>query len=420
VRTTAVVIGAGHAGLAMSRRLTERSLEHIVLDRGDVAESWRTRRWPGLRLLTPSWMLGLPGQPAEQPDPDGFLTAPEVVDLVRGYARRVAAPVRPHTTVRSVRRGSHGYEVRTDDGTWQADAVVLATGGSMVPVVPACAAALPPSVAQRTAFDYRGPASLPDGGVLVVGASATGVQLAAELRRAGRPVTLAVGEHVRLPRTYRGRDIFWWLHATGVLAERHDEVDDLTRARRLPSPQLVGSAVPVDLGALVGAGVRLVGRLASVDDGVARFSGSLRNVCMLADLKMARFLDRADLWATRSGLDDDLPPPIQPSRTPVPDRPRLSLDLAQDEISSVVWATGFRPDHTMLDLPVLDRSGRLRHDGGVVTDAPGLYALGLPMLRTRASTYIHGAADDTEAVADRLVAGLARRGSQADRLVGFR
>jgi putative flavoprotein involved in K+ transport len=242
--------------------------------------------------------------------------------------------------------------------------------------------------------------------VLVVGGSATGVQLAAELRRSGRPVTLAVGEHVRLPRTYRGRDVFWWLRATGVLAQRHDEVDDLTRARRLPSPQLVGSPVPVDLAALVAHGVRLVGRLAAVNDGVAHFSGSLRNVGALADLKMARFLARADEWAKRSGLDDELPPPTRPSRTPIPDRPCLSLRLEDGEIGTVMWATGFRADHAFLDLPVGDRSGRLRHVGGVVTDAPGLYVLGLPMLRTRASTYIHGAAADTEALADQLVTDL--------------
>ena len=408
MRTTAVVIGAGHAGLAMSRRLTERSVDHVVLERGDVADSWRTKRWPGLRLLTPNWMLGLPGQPAEPPEPGGFLSAPEVAGLLHTYARRVAAPVRTRTSVRSVRRGCHNYEVRTDEGAWQAEAVVLASGGSSVPVVPACAAGLPASVVQRTAFDYRGPESLPDGGALVVGASATGVQLAAELRRAGRPVTLAVGEHVRLPRTYRGHDIFCWLRAAGVLAERHDQVDDLARARRLPSPQLAGSAAPVDLAALVTDGVRLVGRLASVTNGVAHFSGSLRNVCALADLKMARFLARADAWATASGINDELPPPTRPPRTPTPDRPCLSLELADGGIGTVVWATGFRPDYSWLDLPVLDRSSRLRHDGGVVTDAPGLYALGLPMLRTRASTYIYGAAADTEALADRLVADLVR------------
>ena len=409
MRTTAVVIGAGHAGLAMSRRLTERSVEHVVLDRGDVADSWRTKRWPGLRLLTPNWMLGLPDRPPEHPDPDGFLGATEVADLIEGYARQIAAPVRTHTTVRSVRRDRNGYHVDTDRGSWHAAAVVVATGASAAPLVPPCAAALPPSVTQRTAFQYGGPESIPDGDVLVVGASATGVQLAAELRRAGRSVTLSVGEHVRLPRTHRGRDIFWWLHATGVLGERHDQVEDLARARRVPSPQLAGPAAPVDLTALVDAGVRLVGRLASVDDGVAHFSGSLRNVCALADLKMRRFLDRADAWAASSGLDDILSPPAHHGRTPVPDRPCLALDLADGTVGTVLWATGFQPDYTWLDLPALDRRGHLRHDGGVVIDEPGLYALGLPLLRTRASTYIHGAAADTKAIANHLVEDLVQR-----------
>jgi putative flavoprotein involved in K+ transport len=219
---------------------------------------------------------------------------------------------------------------------------------------------------------------------------------------------LAVGEHVRLPRTHRGRDIFWWLHATGVLAERYDEVDDLARARRLPSPQLNGSAAPVDLASLVAAGVRLAGRLAAVDGGIAHFSGSLHNICALADLKMARFLARADEWAVEAGLDGDLPPPFWPGPTPIPNNPNLALDLTADTIRTVVWATGFRPDYSWLQLPVLDRWGRLRHEGGVITDTPGLYALGLPMLRTRASTYIHGAAADTEVLADRLVADLGR------------
>jgi putative flavoprotein involved in K+ transport len=408
VRTTAVVIGAGHAGLAMSQRLGERSIEHVVLDRGDVADSWETKRWPGLRLLTPNWMLGLPGQPSEHPDPDGFITAPEVADLVRRYATHIAAPVFQRTTVQSVQKGRGGYEVRTDDGTWHASTVVLATGANAVPVLPAWATTLPPSVEQRTALDYRGPESIADGGVLVVGSSATGVQLAGELRRSGRPVTLAVGEHVRLPRAYRGRDIFWWLHATGVLAERHDEINDLARARRLPSPQLSGSTTPVDLQSLAAQGVRLVGRLADVNEGVARFSGSLRNMCALADLKLARFLTRADEWARHAAVDDALPPPSRPERTPVPDTPCLKLDLAAGDIRTVVWATGFRPDHTWLDLPGVDRSGHLRHDGGIVTDTPGLYALGLPMLRTRASTYIHGSAADTEALADHLLAYLGR------------
>jgi putative flavoprotein involved in K+ transport len=415
VRTTVAVIGAGHAGLAMSRQLTNRSVDHVVLDRGSVAHSWRTRRWPGLRLLTPNWMAGLPDRPAAFANPDGFLTAVEVAELLDEYARQIAAPVRTHTAVRSVRRcprGKHCYEVATDDAIWQAESVVLATGASALPVTPACGAGVPAGVVQRSAFDYHGPDSLPDGGVLVVGASATGVQLAAELRRAGHPVTISVGEHVRLPRSYRGRDVFWWLRATGVLAERHDEVDDLTRARRLPSPQLVGSSTPVDLAALAAQGVRLVGRLMGVEDGIALLSGSLRNVCALADLKQARFLDGADRWATGAGLDGDLAPPSRPERTPVPQRPCLRLDLRAAGIESVIWATGFRPDHSWLDLPVFDRHGRLRHEGGVVTGAPAVFALGLPLLRTRASTYIYGAADDTAALADRLVRQLADRRAQ--------
>ncbi len=409
MRTTAVIVGAGHAGLAMSRRLTERSVDHVVLDRSDIADSWRTKRWPRLRLLTPNWMFELPGQPVGQLEPDGFLAATEVADLVSDYARRIDAPVHRHTTVRSAQHHAGGYEIRTDDVTWQAQALVVATGANETPFVPDYAAGLPRSILQRTALDYRGADSLPDGGVLVVGASATGVQIAAELRRAGRPVTLAVGEHVRLPRIYRGRDIFWWLHSTGVLGQRFDEVDDLSRARRLPSPQLVGAANPVDLAALVGDGVRLVGRLAGVKDGDLQFSATLRNLCTLADLKMVRFLQRADEWAKASGLDDELSQPSRPARTPTPDRLRLSMDLVAEHISTIVWATGFRPDYSWLNLPVLDRTGRLGHIGGVVTDAPGLYALGLPMLRTRASTYIYGAAADSAAISEHLLAQLGRQ-----------
>jgi putative flavoprotein involved in K+ transport len=188
-------------------------------------------------------------------------------------------------------------------------------------------------------------------------------------------------------RTYRGRDIFWWLEATGLLAERYNQIDDLTRARHLPSPQLTGTpqATMADLGALTAQGVRIVGRLGRITDGVAQFSGSLANTCALADLKMNRFLTRADQWATASGLDDDLPPPHRFAPTRVDPRSPLELDLTSGQITTVLWATGFRPDHSWLDIPVRDRTGRIRHDGGVVTGAPGLYLLGMPVLRTRAS-----------------------------------
>jgi putative flavoprotein involved in K+ transport len=278
-------------------------------------------------------------------------------------------------------------------------------------VIPRTADAVPPSITMLTPLTYRDPGLLPDGGVLVVGASATGVQLASEIHRSGRPVTLAVGEHVRLPRTYRGRDIFWWLEATGLLAERYDEIDDIIRARHLPSPQLTGTheATLTDLNSLTAQGVRVVGRLGRIVDGLAQFSGSLPNTCALADLKMNRFLNRADEWATTAGHDGELPPPHRFAPTYVDPRTPLELDLASGEIATVLWATGFRPDHTWLDIPVHDRAGRIRHDGGVVTGAPGLYILGLPVLRTRASTYIHGAAADSDALASHLLSFLSSR-----------
>jgi putative flavoprotein involved in K+ transport len=404
MKATAVVIGAGHAGLAMSRRLTERSIDHIVLERGEVASSWRTQRWPSLRLLTPNWQTRLPGCAYAGDDPDGYMPAAEVATTLTRYARLVGAPVRTATAVRTVRATAQGFDILANDDVISARAVVLATGACNLPAIPPVAAALSPSVTTLTPLTYRGPGQLPDGGVLVVGASATGVQLADQIHRSGRPVTLSAGEHVRLPRSYRGRDIFWWLEATGLLAERYNQIDDLTRARHLPSPQLTGSPEPAttDLNALAARGVRVVGRLGRITSGLAQFSGSLASTCALADLKMNRFLNRADQWAIRSGLDDGLPPPHRFAPTHIHPRNPLELDLASGEITTVLWATGFRADHSWLAIPVRDRNGRIRHDGGVVTEAPGLYILGMPVLRTRASTYIHGAAGDSQDLANHL------------------
>ena len=409
--TTAVIVGAGHAGLAMSRRLTERSIDHVVLERGEVANSWRTQRWPSLRLLTPNWQTRLPGHDYAGDDPDGYMPAAEVAATLAGYARLAGAPVRTATTVHTVRAAPRGFQIRAGGDVLRARAVVLATGACTLPAIPGIAAAVPPPVMTLTPLSYRDPGQLPGGGALVVGASATGVQLAGEIHRSGRPVTLAAGEHVRLPRAYRGRDIFWWLEATGLLAERYDQIDDLTRARHLPSPQLTGTsqAAITDLNTLAAMGVRIAGRLGRVTGGIAQFSGSLANTCALADLKMNRFLTRADQWATTSGLDDDLPPPHRFAPTRVDPRSPLELDLTSGEITTVLWATGFRPDHSWLDIPVRDRTGRIRHDGGIVTSAPGLYVLGLPVLRTRASTYIHGASADTDALASHLHTFLSNR-----------
>jgi putative flavoprotein involved in K+ transport len=375
-----------------------------------VANSWRRERWDSLRLLTPNWQSRLPGVRYEGPDPDGYMTTGEVIGLIERFATVSSAPVRTGTNVTSVRRTDDGYHVRTDHGEIRCRTVVIASGACNRPVVPDLAEAVPESVVQVTPFDYHGPAQLPDGGVLVVGASATGVQLAAELRRSGRPVVLSVGEHVRLPRLYRGRDVLWWMDASGVWDQRHDEVEDLARARRLPSPQLVGSPErrTLDLNALTAAGVEPVGRWTTVRDGRALFSGGLRNVFALADLKMRRLLDTFDEWARLHGLDAEADPPETFAPTHAPESPRWQLDLRSGEIRSVVWATGFRPDYGWLDVPVVDAKGRLRHEGGVA-DSPGLYALGLPVLRRRKSTYIHGIEDDAREVIDHLAEYLAAR-----------
>jgi putative flavoprotein involved in K+ transport len=331
----------------------------------------------------------------------------EVVDLVDRFAAVSQAPVRTQTAVTSVRRADGGYRVTTSAGELDARTVVVASGAFNRPAVPPLSEGVPASVVQVTPFSYRSPGQLPDGGVLVVGASASGVQLAAELARSGRQVTLAVGEHVRMPRTYRGRDVLWWMDATGVWDERYDSFDDLDRARRLPSPQLVGTPErrTLDLNALTDLGVELVGRWAAVRDGRALFSGGLRNVFALADLKLERLLDSFDAWAESSGRAAELGPPERFAPTRVPAAPRWQLDLGNGEIGAIVWATGARPDYRWLDVPVLDDKGRLRHDGGVV-DSPGMYALGLPVLRRRRSTFIHGIDDDARAVVEHLAASL--------------
>jgi len=374
-----------------------------VLERGEVANSWRYERWDSLRLLTPNWQSRLPGVRYEGADPDGYMTVADVVELVTRFAAHARAPVQADTNVTSLRRTDDGYALTTSQGELRSRAVLIATGACNQPTVPAFAGALPAEIEQLTAFAYRNPTQLPDGGVLVVGASATGVQLAAELRQSGRPVILSVGEHVRLPRTYRGRDVLWWMDASGVWDQRYDELDDLGRARRLPSPQLVGTPerTTLDLNALRAMDVGLVGRWAGVRDGRALFSGGLRNVCSLADLKLERLLDVFDAWALTQLGDaahaaaERLPP------TELPGSARLELDLRSGEIRSIVWATGFRPDYRWLELPVVDAKGHLRHDGGVV-DSPGLYALGLPVLRRRKSTFIHGIEDDARELIEHL------------------
>jgi len=402
-----VVIGAGHSGLAMSAFLSQHGVDHVVLERGQVANSWRRERWDSLRLLTPNWLSRLPGHRYDGDDPHGFMSLPEVIAFIDDYARVIAAPVHTGVTVLSVTDEKDGYRVCTDSRDWRCRCVVLANGAFGLANIPGTAAALPSSVRSLSPAEYRRPQDLEEGGVLVVGASATGVQLADEIQRSGRQVTLAVGEHIRLPRNYRGRDIQGWLESLGVLDQRIDEVDDVVRVRRVPSPQLVGSPehATLDLNALTERGVEIVGRLAAVRDGRALFSGSLRSHCAMADLKQQRLLASIDRWIEDHPYRVDLRDAATVMPTWVPDQPRLALDFGRERVRTVLWATGFRPDYSWLHLPVLDAKGQLQHEGGIVS-APGVYALGLNFMRRRKSSFMHGAEDDVRELGYELLAHL--------------
>jgi putative flavoprotein involved in K+ transport len=392
----------------MSACLAARGIDHVILERGEIANSWRTERWDSLRLLTPNWQSRLPGYSYDGDDEDGFRTTPETIRFLDHYAQTIAAPVQTHTRVTSLGQTEDGYLLKTTEGDWRCLTVVLASGACNIARVPAFADAVPANIRTLTAMQYRNPRQLEDGGVLIVGASATGTQLAEEIHRAGHPVTLSVGEHIRAPRVYRGKDIQWWMDKAGVLNERYDEIDDINRARRVPSLQLTGSPerATLDLNTLVSHGVRLVGPLATIRDGKAQFSGSLSNQCALSDLKLGRLLDTIDQWATANGLDGEVPPAYRLEPTKVEGSPALGLDLTSGEIRTIIWAAGFRPDYSWLDVPVLDRKGLIRHDGGVVA-APGMYLMGMPFLRRRKSALIDGAGDDARDLSAHLAAYLA-------------
>jgi putative flavoprotein involved in K+ transport len=408
MHTDCVIIGAGHSGLAMSHCLTECSVEHVVLERGEVANSWKRERWDSLRLLTPNWQTRLPGFAYTGNDPDGYMTVAELSAFLEQYAGHISAPIHLHTTVTAVTAVGHGYQVVTDRGTWHCNSLVIASGACNIASVPKISESVPSSIHMLTPQQYRSPDQLEAGGVLVVGASATGLQLAEEIQRSGRPVTLAVGEHVRLPRSYRGMDIQWWMDKLGIFDERFDEIDDINRGRNLPSPQLIGTPRrrSLDLNRLVIQGVELRGRLAGFADGRAQFSGSLANVCQLADLKMDRLLQRIDEYARSQGLEQGIAPARRFPRTRVNPGAPLLMDLGKTGIKTILWATGYRPDHSWLQVPVFDHKGRIRHHGGIV-DHPGMYLLGAPLLRRRKSSFIHGAEDDARDLSQHLASYLA-------------
>jgi putative flavoprotein involved in K+ transport len=411
-RTDCIVIGAGQAGLAMSRCLTDRAIDHVVLERGRIAERWRSERWDSLRLLTPNWQSRLPGFSYDGPDPDGYMTMGELVAYLHEYARHSRAPVEEGAAVERVVRHHDGFRVETSRGWWKARAVVVATGHSDVPFVPPVAARVPATLTHVVPTAYRRPSELPAGGVLVVGASASGIQLADEIHASGRPVTIAVGHHTRLPRRYRGRDILWWLDRMGVFDETVEQVYDVEISREQPSLQLVGHPDhrTLDLATLQERGVRVVGRLLDVQGGAARFDDDLVATTAASDVKLASLLARIDRFVTDRGLEAGAPEPFVPSWPRFTDA-ETSLSFQDADIDTIVWATGFRRHYPWLHLPVLDARGEIQHRGGVTAE-PGLYVLGLHFLRRRKSSFIDGVGDDAQALASHIAARL-RQGEAA-------
>ena len=388
-----VIIGGGQAGLAMGRCLSEYGIEHVILERGRIGERWRSERWDSLRMLTPNWQSRLPHWHYSGEHPDAFMTMPEFIRHLERYAQSYAAQVLTGTTVSAVQRMNDArFKVTTDREVWIASNVVVATGFCDTPRVPGFAAAVPDDVTQIVPSKYRNPQQVPKGQVLVVGASATGLQIADELIVAGHAVTLAVGTHIRVPRRYRGKDILYWMDAMGAFAAPADPAVE----RKTPPPQLVGSPDnrDLDLAVLQHQGVRLTGRVVGVQNRRVRFDDDLHEVVRTADEQMFQLLGKIDGYISSNGLeapdaDPDAIKPIQLRDAPA------ELDMDAENIRTIIWATGYERRYPWLKIPVLDERGEIRHEGGV-TPVNGLYVLGIRFQKRKYSNLIDGVGRDAE------------------------
>jgi putative flavoprotein involved in K+ transport len=400
-----VIIGAGQAGLALSRLLTDAGHDHVLLERGRVGERWRSERWDSLALLTPNWANRLPFD-AEPDDPDAYASSSEFVARLQRYSRSFGAPVHEGTTVTAVERAGGGFHVRTDRGEWRARNVVIASGDCAVPAVPWFAGSAPARVEQLHASRYRAPASLAPGGVLVVGAGPSGHQIADELARGGRRVALAVGRHARIVRRYRGRDVWAWLDALGELSRSLDDLPRHARSRPRPALPLDGreGGRTVDLGVLAEAGVRIVGRLEGFAGSHALLGSGLEASIADADARLRRLLGRIDDHIDSRADAHAFAPRehVAPIKPPSPVR---TIDLVAEGISTIVWATGFRRHYPWLRIPeVIDGDGGIRHDRGR-TAVPGLFVLGMRWQYRMTSHQIGGVGADAAFLAEEIAPG---------------
>jgi putative flavoprotein involved in K+ transport len=405
-KTDTIVVGGGQAGLSLSYYLSRLGHRHVVLERDRIGDQWLSR-WDSLRLLTPNWLNRLHGGKPHT-DAHGFLSAHGFASYLRRYARSFGAPVYERAGVRGVSHAHDAYEVETERGAWRAHNLVLATGYAAEPSVPAIGTAVPSRLTQLHASAYRNPSSLPDGGVLVVGSGPSGQQIAAELRRAGRNVVLAVGQHSRSMRRYRGRDIWYWLYAIGDL---HQTTADIRHRLVKKPPSLAVSGAhggeQLDVALLAELGVTVTGRVSGFDGTTVSFAADRDDRIQEAELGMRSVLDR---------IDDHIAD-VHPDWPHAPDRigeVRLApapseLDLAAQEIGTILWATGYCRDYSWLDVPgALDRDGEIVQEHGI-SSVPGLYTIGLNFQRYRASHFIGGVGADALPLARELVAAHAQR-----------
>lgn len=401
-----VIIGGGQAGLGMSYYLRQLGREHIILERGRVAERWRSERWDSLTLIGPNWSAALPGH--EFPgNPDAFGTAGEVVRFLESYAAAIPAPLRCGVRVTALRPkpDSNRLVVETDNAVLEAANVIVATGPFQEPMVPRFAAALPPDVVQVTSNRYTNPGQLPPGAVLVVGSATSGCQIAEDIIPTGRQVYLSVGRHRRVPRRYRGRDGSWWL--VRIAYEQTVESLSSPDAKRVPGPLMTGvkGGYDIDLRRYPARGVMLLGHLQGYHDGRLLLASDLEKTLAEGDETLVAFRKMVDDYVTEAGIDapDDKSQPDAGLPSTIPSGSMRELHLQQGGIGSVVWATGSRCDFRWIHFPIFDEEGEPAHRRGV-TSIPGLYFLGLQWLYKRKSAFFFGIAEDAAYLAEHIAA----------------
>lgn len=396
-----LVVGAGQAGVAMSEHLTHHGVPHLVLEKKRIAEAWRSGRWDSLVANGPAWHDRFPGMMFSGCDADSFVAKEQIADYFAAYAKTFNAPIRIGVEVFSAERldGRPGFRVETSQGIIEAQRIVAATGPFQRPTIPAIAPQ-DSAVHQIHSAQYYNPQQLPEGGVLVVGAGSSGVQIADELRRAGRAVWLSVGAHDRPPRRYRQRDFCWWLGVLGLWDAPANQ----------PGKEHVTIAVSgaqggntVDFRQLAHQGITLVGQTQSFTEGKAFFRDDLEDNIRLGDASYLALLDAADDYIARNGLTL----PEEPEARfflPDPDcltQPLAELDLQKAGVRSIIWATGYTTDYRWLKVNAFNEQQRPQHHRGVSSE-PGVYFLGLPWLSRRGSTFIWGVWHDAKYIADQI------------------